>query len=183
MRSDGGEIGRPRRPQLEQENKGGKGAGSCVCSPQARWCAWLGGRWTKTAMAMVKLVWRPGSKTRKKRLLQGLRPHVVDDGDVVDDGEEEGHARRGRDRRRARRRRGRAPRCVRDGDGAIDLVAKPTRKRRRRTRGTLGEAWDKELGLKKARVSGATSRALVLAVPMATARGEGKGGCGEQGRR
>ena len=65
----------------------------------------------------------------------------------------------------------------------IDLVAKPTRKQRRRTRETLGEAGDKELGLKKARVSGASSHALVLVVPMVTARGEGKGGCGEQGRR
>ena len=41
----------------------------------------------------------------------------------------------------------------------------PTRKWRRRTRETLGEAGDKELGLKKARVSGARSRTLVLAVP------------------
>ena len=47
---------------------------------------------------------RPGSKTRKKRSLQGLRLHVVDHGDVVDDGEEEGQARRGRCRRRARQR-------------------------------------------------------------------------------
>ena len=91
MRSDGGEIGRPWRPRLEQANEGEKGAGSCACSPQARWCAWLGGTWTKTTMAMVELVRRPGSKTRKKRSLQGLRLHVVDDGDIVDDGEEEGH--------------------------------------------------------------------------------------------
>ena len=55
------------------------------------------------AKAEDELVRRTGLKTRKKRSLQGLRLHVVDDGDVVDDGEEEGHARRGRDRRRARR--------------------------------------------------------------------------------
>ena len=58
--------------------------------------AWLGGRWTETAKAEDELVRRPGSKTRKKRSLQGLRLHVVDDGDVADDGEEEGHARQGR---------------------------------------------------------------------------------------
>ena len=148
-RSDGGEIGRPRRPRLEQANEGEKGAGRSASSPQARWCAWLGGRWTKTAKAMDELVRRPGSKTRKKRSLQGLRLHVVDDGDVVDDGEEEGHARRGRCRRRARRQQGRALRCARDGAVVVDLVAKLTRKRQRRTRETLGDAGDTETGAYK----------------------------------
>ena len=134
----------PAAAAVRARKRGRKRAGRCASSPQARWCAWLGGRWTKAAKAMDELVRRPGSKTRKKRSLQGLRLLVVDDGDVVDDGEEEGHARRGRCRRRACRRRGRALRCPRDGADAVDLVAKLTRKRRRRTRETLGDAGDTE---------------------------------------
>ena len=81
----------PAAAAVRASKQGGKGTGRCTSSPQARWCAWLGGRWTKTAKVIDELVRRPGSKTRKKRSFQGLRLHVVDDGDVVDDGEEEGH--------------------------------------------------------------------------------------------
>ena len=42
-----------------------------------------------------------------------------------------------------------ALRCARDGAEAVDLVAKLTRKRRRRTKETLGEAGDKDWGLKR----------------------------------
>ena len=78
-----------------------------------------------------------------------VRGTVVDVVEGDDDEEEEGHDRQGWEWPESTPATRRAPRCARDGAEAVDLVAKLTWKRRRRTRETLGEAGDKEWGLKR----------------------------------